>query len=164
MIADELVWNVRETTHNWYLRYHTAPLWKKNMVEQPTDIPVGEKKYNLRTIDSFYGDDGSHGEMNLMEFIIMIARCDDQTQWTMHWCKLTCINACPALLFHIILQISDTTIWLWFLGLLTTSYMVVLKHIETETKWPTFRRRHCEMHFLEWKYMNFDWCSTEVCS
>ena len=27
---------------------------------------------------------------------------------------------------------------------------------EVETKWPLFTRRHFQMHFLEWKYMNFD--------
>ena len=31
-----------------------------------------------------------------------------------------------------------------------------LKHIEGETKLPPFHRRHFQMHFLEWKYMNFD--------
>ena len=29
-------------------------------------------------------------------------------------------------------------------------------HIETETKWPPFRRRHFQMHFLEWKLLNFE--------
>ena len=29
-------------------------------------------------------------------------------------------------------------------------------HIEAETKWPPFRRRCFQMHFLEWKYLNFD--------
>ena len=29
-------------------------------------------------------------------------------------------------------------------------------HIEAETKWPPFSRRHFQMHFLEWKCMNFD--------
>ena len=29
-------------------------------------------------------------------------------------------------------------------------------HIEAETKWPPFSRRHFQMDFLEWKYMNFD--------
>ena len=31
-----------------------------------------------------------------------------------------------------------------------------LKHIEAETKWTPFRRRHFQMHFLEWKCMNFE--------
>ena len=30
------------------------------------------------------------------------------------------------------------------------------KHIEAETKWLTFSRWHFQMHFLEWKCMNFD--------
>ena len=29
-------------------------------------------------------------------------------------------------------------------------------HIEAETKWPPFRRRHFDVHFLQWKRMNFD--------
>ena len=37
------------------------------------------------------------------------------------------------------------------------------KHIEAETKWPTFRRQHFQMNFLESKYVNFDWYFTEVC-
>ena len=40
----------------------------------------------------------------------------------------------------------------------------LLKHIEAETKWTPFRRRHFQMHFLEWKYVNFDYDFTEVCS
>ena len=31
-------------------------------------------------------------------------------------------------------------------------------------KWLTFSRQHFEMHFLEWKCMNFDKDFTEVCS
>ena len=37
-------------------------------------------------------------------------------------------------------------------------------HIEAETKWPPFSRQHFQMHFLEWKYVNFYWDFTEVCS
>ena len=40
----------------------------------------------------------------------------------------------------------------------------LLKHIEAETKWTPFRRRHFQMHFLEWKYVNFYYDFTEVCS
>ena len=29
-------------------------------------------------------------------------------------------------------------------------------HFEAEIKWPKFSRRHFQMHFLEWKCMNFD--------
>ena len=32
----------------------------------------------------------------------------------------------------------------------------LLEHIEAETKWPPFSRRHFKMHFLEWKNKNFD--------
>ena len=31
-------------------------------------------------------------------------------------------------------------------------------------KWPPFSRRHFQMHFLEWKHMNFDWDFIEVYS
>ena len=33
---------------------------------------------------------------------------------------------------------------------------IVSQHIEAETKWPPFSRRHFQMGFLEWKCMNFD--------
>ena len=39
--------------------------------------------------------------------------------------------------------------------LLPTGY-VGQPHIEPETKWPTFSRRHFEMGFLEWKYTNLE--------
>ena len=38
------------------------------------------------------------------------------------------------------------------------------KHIEEGTKWPPFSRRHFRMRSREWRYMNFDFDSTEVCS
>ena len=38
------------------------------------------------------------------------------------------------------------------------------QHIEAETKWTPFRRRHFEVHFLEWKCLNSDWDFIEVCS
>ena len=31
-------------------------------------------------------------------------------------------------------------------------------------KWPTFTRRHFQIHFLEWKCVNFDEDFTEICS
>ena len=36
--------------------------------------------------------------------------------------------------------------------------------IEAETKWPPFRRRDFQIHFHEWKCMNFDYDFTEFCS
>ena len=36
-------------------------------------------------------------------------------------------------------------------------------HIETETRWLPFSRGHFQMHFLEWKFINFNWDFTEVC-
>ena len=35
-------------------------------------------------------------------------------------------------------------------------------HIETETKWTPFRRRHFEVHFFVWKCLNSDWNFIEV--
>ena len=37
-------------------------------------------------------------------------------------------------------------------------------HIETETKWPPFRRRHFQVHFLECKLLNFKSNFTEIWS
>ena len=34
--------------------------------------------------------------------------------------------------------------------------LCVILHIEAETKWSPFFRRHFQMHFREWKCMNFD--------
>ena len=42
--------------------------------------------------------------------------------------------------------------------------MIFMLNIEAETTWPPFSRRHFEMHFLEWKYINYDCDFTEVCS
>ena len=39
-----------------------------------------------------------------------------------------------------------------------------LNHIEAGTRLPPFSRRHIQMHFLEWKCINFDENFTEVCS
>ena len=33
------------------------------------------------------------------------------------------------------------------------------EQMEAKIKWPTFCRRHFQMGFLGWKYMNFDWYS-----
>ena len=38
------------------------------------------------------------------------------------------------------------------------------QHIEAETKWTPFRRRHFEVHFIEWKCLNSDWNFIEICS
>ena len=48
--------------------------------------------------------------------------------------------------------------------LVNTLLTIPAEHIEAETKWPTFSRRHFERDFLEWKCMNIDWNFTEVCS
>ena len=40
----------------------------------------------------------------------------------------------------------------------------IYQHIEAETKWPPFSRRHVQRHFLEWKCVNCDLVFTEVCS
>ena len=37
-------------------------------------------------------------------------------------------------------------------------------HIEAETKWPPFRRRHFQVHFHEWKLLNFKCTFNELCS
>ena len=37
------------------------------------------------------------------------------------------------------------------------------KHIEAETKWPQFCRRHFQTYFLVWKLLYFDWNFTEMC-
>ena len=39
----------------------------------------------------------------------------------------------------------------------------VKQNIETETKWPTFCRRHFQTYFTEWKYSNFDSNIIEIC-
>ena len=38
------------------------------------------------------------------------------------------------------------------------------QHIEAETKWPTFCRRHIQIHFQEWKLFYFDSNLIEICS
>ena len=36
------------------------------------------------------------------------------------------------------------------------NWLTCHKHIEAETKWPTFRRRHFQAYFIQWKCLNFD--------
>ena len=43
------------------------------------------------------------------------------------------------------------------------SWLPLPKHIEAETKWTPFRRRHFQVHFREWKYLNSDYNFNEVC-
>ena len=52
-------------------------------------------------------------------------------------------------------------IYLWKLWWYHTSNS---KHIEAETNWPPFRRRHFQTHFLEWKLSYFNSNFTEICS
>ena len=40
----------------------------------------------------------------------------------------------------------------------------ISSHCEAETKWPPFHRRYFQMHFLEWKILNFKRNVTEICS
>ena len=41
--------------------------------------------------------------------------------------------------------------WCSSLVLLLESILLTYLHIEAETKWPPFRRRHLQSHFREWK-------------
>ena len=50
----------------------------------------------------------------------------------------------------------------WLRGL-PERHITVLTHWGQD-KWPPFSRRHFQMHFLEWKCINFDSDFTEVCS
>ena len=45
-------------------------------------------------------------------------------------------------------------------------WLLALTHdvISPRTKWSPFRRRHVQMHFLEWKYFNFKQYFIEICS
>ena len=43
-------------------------------------------------------------------------------------------------------------------------YSVRTEHIEAKVKLPPFCRPHFQMHFLEWKCINFTWNFTEICS
>ena len=49
-------------------------------------------------------------------------------------------------------------------GFTEQKYNSTDEHIEAETKWPSFRRRHFQTHFLERKSMNFDSNFTKACS
>ena len=50
----------------------------------------------------------------------------------------------------------------YFIDAIYDSYGLL--HIEAETKWLPFTRLQFQMHFLEWKCINFDYDFTEVCS
>ena len=45
-------------------------------------------------------------------------------------------------------MLRATTVWLWSVWWYGSHNG---KHIEAETKWPPFRRRHFQTHLLEWK-------------
>ena len=38
------------------------------------------------------------------------------------------------------------------------------QHTEAKRKWLPFRRWHFQVHFLEWKVLNFRWNFSEICS
>ena len=38
------------------------------------------------------------------------------------------------------------------------------EHIEAKTKWPPSHRRYFQIHFLEWKLLDFKWYFIEMCS
>ena len=57
---------------------------------------------------------------------------------------------------------ANTTVTGYWVIVWRHSFLKFL-HIETGIKWPPFRRRHFQMHFLKRKCMNFDWNSIEIC-
>ena len=48
---------------------------------------------------------------------------------------------------------------IWFMF-----HVSMAQHIEAETKWPMFCRRHFQMHFREWKHLIFIENSIGICS
>ena len=57
------------------------------------------------------------------------------------------------------------TFLVWLICQLQASmvHVTYCQHIEVETKWFTFSKRHLQMLFPEWKCINFDWDFTEIC-
>ena len=53
---------------------------------------------------------------------------------------------------------------LCYIGLWYNGTQLYLQHTEAKTRWPSFSRRHFQMHFIEWRCLNFAWYFTEVCS
>ena len=52
-------------------------------------------------------------------------------------------------------RLTPLFVLLWFgTTQIYTSELHHIKHIEAETKWPTYRRRLVRMHFVEWKYIS----------
>ena len=81
------------------------------------------------------------------------------------------INISP--LFEGFVSISDGNLFIWFYQKSMpvshafqmndiTGVALFVYHIEAETKWSPFRRRHFEMHFSEWKCINFDRDFTDI--
>ena len=60
--------------------------------------------------------------------------------------------------------------WRWDFGLLSEFKVYLCHcseaalHIESETKWSPFCRRHFQVHFVEWKLLNFNHNFPEICS
>ena len=109
--------------------------------------------------------------------------CISKTMMISHWAYLTDINFMTVWSIHIQSQQMCKCCWKpnfpphntgnrifnWWSHPATSQYFRrnIFKqhqHIEAETKWPPFSRRHFQMDFLEWKCMNFDSHFTEVCS
>ena len=60
--------------------------------------------------------------------------------------------------FRNILQLATDTGYQLFATHLWYTFRHSCWHIEAETKWPPFHRRHIQMHFLEWKCrLRFHW-------
>ena len=77
------------------------------------------------------------------------------------YCYIYGIRGC-ALLRQYICAIC--TLWFqdWiYQHIFSFDHLLTHRH---EAKWLLLSRRHFQMHFREWKYMNFDYDFTEVCS
>ena len=64
-------------------------------------------------------------------------------------------------------MLQQSWYWLYFRNSplpVSKGWVVVAEHIKAERKWTQFRRRHFQVHFLEWKYLNSSQDITEVCS
>ena len=69
-----------------------------------------------------------------------------------------CEKAKPRKQYHV-LDYTPVKVY----DILMSSLLKILQ-LNTETKWPIFPRRHFQVNFLEWKCVNFDQDSTDVCS
>ena len=118
-------------------------LWHQRLCKNNNDILFGMEGSVIKT-PIILCRMGCHGK-----FYNVLSKCTYHC-WIVQWDEYfdfprVCVG-------QLLLSSVDWSLW-------SVECMVggcsLYQYSEAETKWPTFCRRHFQMHFLEWKCMNF---------